>query len=485
MARGLGLTDTDYAIDPDTGKTVATPVKAAPGELSKAILSAGLLGMHGIGPQGGQQNFAQGLLAGLSGGMDASRQLQQDKENKARVQAQQQFENELRTKESARQDKDIQMRQTLTDAQIATFNVDRLAKSYELVRLKNEDQMGASQTLVARDKPLVDMYSEANVQPISTGHTAADFQKLLEDDKNDIDLHKVVAVITGYEAHRADDGTISYQPVGSIYPVATQFTPSFLADMRATGIKEDDPLYKEVSADVQNKTQVDPRRMIAVQNEMNKRFDYSKTSADIAYKNSETARSRVAEMHEGIEARLANLQLQDAESIRNGKDLFSIIGDPKGMDIGSGKNKTHITIPTTPKGGYDFSKLTPKQKSDVRDYINAAYGQAYQDYDRIAQAVKSGGHDPTKNPQVQKASDTLSSLNNMLNSLNGTAHWPGDVVQGQDQFTQLATVIARNLSDPQASAFKQYVEGLDNENDILNEISSSSEDSRRQKSIGG
>ena len=481
--RGLGVIDTSYTVDPQTGKTVATPVKSTPGETSKAILAAGLLGMRGIGPKEGQMTFAQGLLSGLSGGMDAQRQLQLEKDQKARLEAQQNFENELKARQASNQDKELQMRQTLDNAMVANYNADRMMKSYQLFLAQENNQHNAAQALVNRDKPLLDMYSEANVQPIATGQTAEDFQKLLQDEKSDISMHKVVPVITGYEPVSSKDASgntmVTWQPVGAIYPVSTKFTPSMLGDLKAAGVSENDPLFKEVEQDVKNGSPVDPRKMIAVQKELGQRFDYAKASSEIAANNARIIQARASAAEAGIRARLADLQLQDAEGIRDGKTIFSGIGDPKGFELGEGKNKKHITIPTTPQGSYDFSQLTPKQKSDVRDYLNAVYGQAFEEYDKTYAAANKGQNpNPDKDPAVQQAAGQISTLTTMLNSLNGTKMLPGSQPQmfgGNPNGTALTKIyeqFASPLTPDQVAGFRGLLSQGLSETDALDRLNS-------------
>lgn len=448
--RGLGMVDTSYAVDPETGKTVPVQAKAQPGETARAILAAGLLGSHGIGPREGQLTFAQGLLSGLSGGMDASRELQMQKEAKARADAQQQFENELKTKQDKRADQDLQMRKTLDNAQIANLNVERLSRSWAFARTKElarrNDQLTTVQGLEAADKPYKDMFDELSVQPLAEATTPEEYQKLLQDDASDIHLHNAIPVITGHVlvTTKNPDGTttVTPEPVGNIYRASDmKFTKSTLADLKANGVKETDPLYKEVENDVKNNASVNPSKVVAVYRHLDSLQNWAKNQSEIARNNAEATRARVGTRSEGVQAELASLKLGAFKEKQLGENLFSAIGDPDGINIG----KKHISIPTTPTGAYDFTQLNPEEKSALRNYLWAAHQDASKQYVAAANAAtKEGVDNPQNDPAAKDAYSTLSTLGSMYHDLTGM-----NISQNTSAATQAVENVKKlGLKDP-------------------------------------
>lgn len=452
---GLAGEQNNYSVDPATGKTTVTQTKTPPGQWARGVLAAGLLGDAGIDPKHGQMTFTQGLLSGLTGGTRAAQEQSKEADQQKRQQAQQEYANQLKANEEARQNKELDLREQLNKASIANYTANTMATNYKLMQAHQENQMLGAKSLVERDAPWVEMYKQTNTAPVAEALNAAAYQKLLEDNSKAINAHTVIPVVTGLDPVIHDDNSISWEPIGALYPVASKFTDNTLAELKSAGIAETDPLYKEVSEDVKNGTPVEPRKMLSIQSEINRRFDYAEKQQKIASEQASAAREYAEANEARIRARLDQLNLKNAESVQNGKLLFSAIGDSNGIQVG----KRKIIIPTTPDGKYDFKSLTPEDKVNLRDYLGVLDEQAQNDFDKVLNASRANPDDKEVRQKVKDAAGTVSSFSNILNSLTGRNDWPGGN-NPSNQISNLARTYGYGLQGDAAALFSGFTAGI-------------------------
>lgn len=113
--------DTQYTVDPNTGKTVATRVKRKPGQIFRDIVAGALLG----GLAGSQSGPNAGFLGGMAAGGSAEFSQQAKEDQLRRQQAEQQFkdQNELATQRNTA---------VYHNAQIAMWNAQQLRADRDL-----------------------------------------------------------------------------------------------------------------------------------------------------------------------------------------------------------------------------------------------------------------------------------------------------------------------------------------------------------------
>lgn len=121
-------TSNDYSIDPNTGKTIATPVHPKPGQMFRNMLAGALMG----GAASGGGDFATGLVRGGAAGV----QNQQQQDLLRRKQAEDQYKNQLASNEEKRKQQEFASGQELMKAQIAHANLS-VVRENNLIR--NED----------------------------------------------------------------------------------------------------------------------------------------------------------------------------------------------------------------------------------------------------------------------------------------------------------------------------------------------------------
>lgn len=454
LMSGLQGQHTEYTIGPN-GETVPQTVKEKPGSVFKSIVAYGLLGGQGIGPKEGEQTFAQGLLAGLGGGMRTARTEQEKADQLRRQQAQQDFANRQKADEAQRQNKELEMKQKLNDAAIANYTGEKVMRDYQLMMMHQENQLGGVKQLVARDAPMLQTFQAAGMKPIHEGLNAQEFQKLLADNTNDINAHKVIPIVTGYEPHNNSDGSITWEPVGALYPPGTKYTADTLSQLKDAGYKESDPLYKDVALKIKNGSSVDPREFLTTYREIGQHFDYAKNRSEIAKNDAIIAHERAETAEAGVRTQMAKLGLEQQQSAQLGKELFNHIGTDQGFTRPGSKDK--IMIPATQDGGYDFTQLSDKEKTGLRDYMTALQDNAQTNLDKLITASKANPDDKDILSRITQESESLSVFNNMANSLNGTRKPVQLRPATQTKLDQIAESYANKLTGDAQTTFKALV----------------------------
>lgn len=393
-------TDTQYKVDPTSGQTVATQVPEKPGQLFRNILAAGLMGGAGVGPNSGQHNFAQGLLAGLSGGTKEAVDMSKQQDALKRQQAQQDYTNQLKTQDAQRQqqaadreDKESQARLDLNKVQIAHTNAETAVQSQLLHDHLQNQQGAAANLLVNSSKDVVGDYNSLGIKPREENLTVDQMHQRLKDDPTLISKH--VAVPTGVRDFQDPDtkdaqgnvvpGQWHTEETYSIYDPMTKVTPDMLAKAKTAGVDVNSPMYKELAQASANGSDVDFRKVAALQAQISKSFDWQKELLDINQKKSEVARNYAAATASGVEAKLrnnelilSNGQIADQKSFRDGKDLY---------------NK-----------GYDPNALDDKQRQSLSDFMGVVRDKSQDALKEIAQAYKA---DPTNTDLQKKMNDAV------------------------------------------------------------------------------
>ena len=457
LIRGLSGEHTEYTVDPNTGQTVPTTVKDKPGSVFKSILAYGLMGGQGIGPKEGEQNFAQGLLAGLGGGTREATEQKEKLDQERRAQAQQQYANQLKANEEQRQNKELSMKEQLNNAAIANYTATTSMEKFNLMHAYQENQHGAVQAMQAKDEPILHLSESAGIKPIHENLSPTDYQKLLADNNSpegqQVRAHTVIPIVTGQNATTNPDGSLSWTPVISLYPVAAKYTADTLSQLKDAGYKETDPLYKDVALKVKNGSPVEPRELLNVYKEIGQHFDYAKNRIEETKANAEMVRANAEASEAGVRSQILKLDLKDRQKAENGSRLFNYIGDDNGFTRG----KEKVTIPVTKEGGYDFGQLNDEEKVSLRSYLDAKQNASSIELDKLVQASKADPENPTIKKQIQDAGGVLSVLNNMDNSLNGTRKQAqirlGSIDQVQQKLSDIAQSHAQKLTGDSSDMF--------------------------------
>lgn len=122
VAKTLLGTQNDYQIDPQTGKTVAVPIKEKPGDIFRHIVAGAILG--GMAGSKGK-DFTSGLTMG--GGAEIQDQRTQDQQRLSRAQEQFQnqqkvIQNQTEQRKLSQEDQRLQQQKTQNEAQAAMWN---------------------------------------------------------------------------------------------------------------------------------------------------------------------------------------------------------------------------------------------------------------------------------------------------------------------------------------------------------------------------
>jgi hypothetical protein len=115
---------TEYSVDPQTGKTIATAVPEKPGDLFRHILAGALLG--GAAAKG-QRSALGGFAAGGKAGLESSQQMDQQKQ----AHAQQQYQNQQAAQRQSREEDAASDEHMKTTAQLEMWNKEQLLHDRE------------------------------------------------------------------------------------------------------------------------------------------------------------------------------------------------------------------------------------------------------------------------------------------------------------------------------------------------------------------
>ncbi len=343
LFRGIAGGHYETAIDPTTGKTTETFVKAQPGEWARNTVNAALLGMKGIGPKNGQVTGLQGFLAGLSGGAQAREELSDKQRATAELKAQQDYANQLKAQEAQRQQKELNLRGQLNKAQVAHENIETAVQSQILHEHLANEEGAASRMLIDASKDTLQDYVDAGEKPFKEGLDQGDLQKLMASDAGISAKYK--AIPTGQKVVQGTDGKNHVETTYSLYAPLTKVPDTLISKMAGLGMDKTAPaMFRELQQASKNGTDVDYRKIAVAQKEISKQFDYQKGLDDHRLKMAEIAKDQ---------------QEGGAAWIRANKDRYEF-GKEMHYDNGQQVYNSNFNPQT---GALDLSKLprTPEE----------------------------------------------------------------------------------------------------------------------------
>jgi len=394
---GLSGTEQSYSIDPQTGKQVVTTSKAPPGQWARGILAAGLLGDQNIGPAHGQHNFAQGLLAGLSGGTAAAKQLSDEDQAKKKAQAEQDYVNGLKAQENQRQDKELNLRDTLNKAQVAHENIQTAVQSQILHEAFQKEEGTASTLLVEGAKDRLQDYVDAGEKPVQEGLTSDQLQAMLKSDPGS--SSKYIALPSGQKVsydgldevatgEKLVNGHI--ETTYSLYTPLTKVPDTLVSRMKDAGLDTSAPsMYNKMVQAAKNGTQLDYREIAVAQREVGKQVGFQDILDKHRVALANIARDNASAAKDYIEANEAKYKFGKERSLDNGQQVYNSHFNPQNGDVDTtglestpaefiknwqNSHKDKDGNPSTqvpPKSVIDAGLLKAKQdRSDLNGYLD-------------------------------------------------------------------------------------------------------------------
>jgi len=239
--------NTQYQVDPTTGRTIATQSQNTPGQFFKNIVAAALVGGAAGADNANTRTAGSGLASAMKGGtavIDRDKQLDQERVQRA----QQEYQNELTAQknqreqsEEGRQVQNFQNQQVMFKAQMANSNLQTLKLQQEL----RGSDFGYHQEVANAGKVKANVYLNAGIKPITEipESEVPDFVANRKGSSTDLDW---VATDTKPITH--PDGTVSYESIMSAFPKSEdpskkQFTvtKNLLDDWKKNGMDKYHP----------------------------------------------------------------------------------------------------------------------------------------------------------------------------------------------------------------------------------------------------
>ena len=463
-------TDTNYQIDPSTGKTVAVQTPQKPGTLFRNILAAGLLGSSGIGPQEGEHSFTQGLLAGVGGGARQAIDRNQQQDAQKRQQAQQDYANQLKAKQENREEAETNARLTLNKVQIANANLQQASLSQMAHEHLDPSETSIAQSLVAANKNTVNDLTAAGVKTYKEGLTGDELHQMITPGSPTYDagaVSKYHGVPTGTKIVKGADGNNHEVPTYTLYDLGTtgtmQVPDTLLSRLKQSGEDKAGPggkpsaLYSELQSAYANKQPVDYRHIVAAQKEAGDTFNMNEVVQKQKLQNAEIARDQASAGAEGLRSQLeriqiagAKLTLQDTQDAHLGQDLFTNGYQVKDPD---GKPET-LKIEPNDQGKYDFSRMSPDQKRAAISYVNSQIAYAQTEKDEAAKLLDKNPDDKQAQEKYKKFDSANKGFDSIKNALvPGTPYAANTPLANQGPLQQIATKWSTNLSPAANKAF--------------------------------
>jgi hypothetical protein len=220
----LAGTSNEYSIDPQTGQTVATPVKQKPGQMFRNMLAGALMGgAAGAGAGDPTAGFVKGGAAVIGD------QRQQDLVK--RGQAQEQFKNQLASNEENRKQQEFNTNQEYMKAQIAHANIS-VVRENQLIQNENFD----FHTKAANwGKAQFDAIANSGVKPVYRDVPESEMNDML---KNSPGSSTLKWYATGVKNSIGADGKPTYEETYSaINPTdKVKLTPALLDSWKEAGL---------------------------------------------------------------------------------------------------------------------------------------------------------------------------------------------------------------------------------------------------------
>lgn len=240
--KALTGTNTQYSVDPTTGKTIQTPVQNTPGQFFKNVVAAALLG-GAMGEDKARQNEGSPLAAAVQGGtavINRDQQLNQQRIGQARDEFQDQLKAQQNQREQSTADREAQeapLRQQMLKAQTAQMNAataNQLAEAQSRGFTFHHEMADAGQ---AEAK----MYEDSNVQPFARDIPESQIPEFLKNNPGAASQYH--AVVTGTRTSLDKNGQPQWESTVSLYPnsASTVVTKDWLNTPKIQALKRTDP----------------------------------------------------------------------------------------------------------------------------------------------------------------------------------------------------------------------------------------------------
>jgi hypothetical protein len=432
------------SIDPNTGKTVQTFVKASPGEWARNTVNAALLGMQGIGPNHGENTFTQGLLAGLTGGTKARMEQSEKQKEEAKQEAQQQYANQLKAKEDQRQDKKLSLDEQLNQVAIANHNQEMAARkimmdtqAYSFSKEKGLDIAAPliqhSQMSVEADKPLVEGYKSLGVEPVASNITEDQVNKYVADHPG-ATVSQIAAHVGTQTEYDPVTGKATVKDIYSIYPPMTKVPPALLTAMKGDGAEDPkSPLHNKYATLLAAKDgNMNTRDLLSIYRDQQNWEGIQAKSASLLKEQAQIREANSATYRNNMEAANAAWGVNDRKEGKEMSDVYTHYYDPKsdtlvGVDNLNTKDPKGNPLPLTPseikdrehKSDLLVKALTNQYQQEAREYVEKYHPKI------------SDGKFITDDPQGAFMTNHLNNLGAALSRLHGVTTAksnPDDVV---------------------------------------------------------
>ena len=393
--------NTQYQVDPTTGRTIATQSQNTPGQFFKNIVAAALVGGAAGADNANSRTAGSGLASAMKGGtavIDRDKQLDQERVQRA----QQEFQNEQHAAENQRQEAEaqrqaqgFQSQELLRKAQIAQSNVETL----RLNTLIHGEDFKQHQDMAAAGQQHFADYKEAGLKPIAQ-------------DISESDMHDFVK-------NRPGASTLDWEPTGTKVDMDAQGNPSYQLTYSAFDPKGKIPVskgtidqwkqdgmdkyYPDLFNNLKAGREVDTSQYLAMKRLdtqlYTNNFSRQKQSADLA------------DIKSQVQMRAAEAAKSYAEAA---KDKFEIseasLGKKKEDQFNSAMQELNSV-------GGDISKLKPSSKLIIGESTSKllpAYNAA------IKNAIEAGDQDTAK--------DLMGQLNNITRATSSIFEKPAGPV---------------------------------------------------------
>lgn len=465
---GLSGGHTEYAVDPQSGRTVATQVKDPPGQTFRSILALGLMGGQGIGPAHGQYNFAQGLLAGLGGGAKEAQERNDTLDKRRRDQAQQDYANQLRASQEEREQKKLSMEEQLNRVAVADHN-QNIAYRAQLAHqsaiewnqrqgaLKAAPLIHMAEIQTEADKPMVDGYKSLNIDPIVSGLTAEQMQKYIQDHPGvtttQMGLHTGVQTVVDPET-----GEHKVESLYSIYPAMTKVPPSLIEVLKAEGADSPkNPLHNQYMSVLSAKDgQYDTRKILPIFRDLSNYDNLQKMAFDRRIKEGELAEKWAALDEHRLNSQLVRMKLKDENDKREAIDLYNKAFDPSTNSFRQDVMQ-QLSVPNRQPATKEEAKEF-EDRNRKRDLLLAAVngqieGKTSELYDKYKPRKNEYGQLVFDDPAAQMQLDYLNTLKGASKQLLHPDQYAADKamyagITDPRVKTIVETLKGQNITDP-------------------------------------
>lgn len=250
-----GAPNVQYRVN-DQGQTeaIATPTK--PGDIFRHILAGAILG-------GAAGAGSPSLVQGGARGGEAVQERALTMDDRARAQAQQEYQNRLRAGEEQRAQKGFETEQDYRKALIAQTNATTMKEN----QLLQNSSYEYHQKVADAGKAITKVYDDAGISPVYKDVSESDMHNLIQKN-NIVSLHWEP---TGVKAVKRPDGTVGFEEVYSAYDSSAKvrLTPELVDMMKKAGVDKYSPNWASV---LKPGYELTPAQFIALKDQFKQSF---------------------------------------------------------------------------------------------------------------------------------------------------------------------------------------------------------------------